>query len=135
VAYLEWNDDLCVNVAEIDGQHRQLVDLINGLHDAMSAGRGKEAMSTTIEGLISYTASHFATEELYFSRYGYRGAPAHIEQHKQFVERVNDFKSGFDENRLMLSLDVMDFLCDWLVDHIKGSDKLYAAELRAQGVS
>jgi len=35
----------------------------------------------------------------------------------------------------MLSLDVMDFLCDWLVDHIQGSDRLYAGQLQAAGVN
>lgn len=135
MAYLEWTDELCVNIGEIDRQHRQLVDLINGLHDAMSSGRGKEVLSTTIEGLITYTVSHFATEEQYFERYSYLGALAHEQQHRTFVERVNDFKQGFDEDRLMLSLDVMDFLCEWLVDHIQGSDRHYATHLRAAGVS
>lgn len=36
------------------------------------------------------------------------------------------------EGRLMLTLDVMDFLGEWLVAHIQGSDKAYAPFLHGK---
>lgn len=126
MAYLNWNDSMSVNVPAIDGQHRQLVDLINQLHDAMSQGQGHTVLADIISGLIDYTNLHFAAEEAYFDASAYPGGAEHKAQHEAFVAKATDFKNGFDEGRLMLTLDIMDFLGDWLVDHIQGSDAAYA---------
>jgi hemerythrin len=132
---LEWNESLRVNVADVDSQHQQLVQMINALHDAMAGGRSKEVMGELIDGLMQYTVIHFGTEEAYFDQFGYPQAEAHKEQHQHFVAQVGDFKQGFDENRLFLSIDVMNFLSEWLVEHIQGSDKAYAPFLKQNGVT
>lgn len=132
---IEWNDSLALNLQEVDAQHRELVSMVNALHDAMTEGRSKEAMGRTIDGLIDYTRSHFTLEEAYFDMFGYPDSDAHKAQHRAFVDKVKDFKQGFDEDRLFLSLDVMNFLGDWLVEHIQGSDAEYAPYLTERGVS
>jgi hemerythrin len=135
MALLEWNQSMSVNVAVIDQQHRELVRMICALDDAMAAGASHQVMGETISGLIDYTRTHFATEETYFDRYGYPEAAAHKAQHRKFVEHVEDFKRGFDEGRLFLSLEVMDFLGEWLLEHIQGTDKAYGPFLNERGVS
>jgi hemerythrin len=132
---LEWGESLRVNVAEVDSQHQQLVRMINTLHEAMTGGRSKEVMGELIHGLLQYTVVHFGTEEGYFERFSYPLAEAHKEQHQQFVAQVGDFKRGFDEDRLFLSIDVMNFLSDWLVEHIQGSDKAFGPFLNQNGIS
>jgi hemerythrin len=132
---LRWSDDFLVGVADVDRQHRRLVEMVNELHSAMLEGRGKDVLGGTLVGLVDYTVTHFATEEAYFDRFGYPGAVEHKTQHQGFVEKVADFKQGFDEDRLMVTLDVMDFLSTWLVEHIKGSDKAYGPFLNERGVN
>lgn len=135
MALLQWNDSLKVNVAEIDRQHQRLVGMINELNDAMSQGKGKETLSSTIQGLIRYTGTHFATEEKYFDQFGYPDAPAHKKGHADFVKKVTEFQGKFDAGKLGLSLEVMDFLSDWLQAHIKGEDKKYAPFLNSKGLN
>jgi len=134
MAFLTWSDNLAVGVADVDAQHRELVDLVNRLHVAMSEGRGKALLGATIDALVDYTQVHFTTEEAYFDTYGYPDADSHRLEHEAFVARVADFKQGFDEDRLMLSLDVMDFLGDWLVGHINRRDKAFGPFLNERGV-
>lgn len=129
MAYVNWNDSMSVNVAVIDEQHRGLVAMINELHEAMTAGQGSSVLHDIVDGLVDYTEVHFSTEERYFDAAGYMDAESHRQQHRDFVASVMDFKQGFDEGRLMLTLDVMDFLADWLVAHIKGSDAALAPYL------
>ena len=131
---ITWNDDLSVGIVEIDGQHQKLVQMINDLHDAMRDGKSKTVLGGLIESLAGYATTHFATEEGYFDQYGYPEASAHKREHAGFVQKVSDFKAGFDEGRLMLSMDVMTFLKDWLVNHIKGTDKLYTAFFQTKGL-
>lgn len=108
--------------------------MVNDLHSAMMEGRGKDVLGGTLADLVDYTVTHFATEEAYFDRFGYPGSVEHKAQHQGFVEKVADFKQGFDEDRLMVTLDVMDFLSTWLVEHIKVSDKAYGSFLNQRGV-
>jgi hemerythrin len=135
MAGVAWNDSMAVDVAIIDGQHRRLFDLIGRLHDAMARGEGSTVLGAIIDGLIEYANGHFATEEGYFEASAYPDCTAHKQQHQDFVAKVVDFKNGFDEGRLMLTLDVMDFLGDWLVEHIQGSDASYAPYLSREGAA
>ena len=41
-------------------------------------------------------------------------------KHQDFTAKVGEFKQGFGEGRLGLSVSVMNFLSDWLRSHIKG---------------
>lgn len=132
--YMLWNEDLRVGVAKVDEQHQTLVAMINGLHAAMLEGKGKSVLGPTIDGLLDYTVTHFGTEEAYFDALGYPDAAAHKAQHKEFVNKVADFREGFEEDRLLLSMDVMDYLSDWLVTHIKGNDRAFGPFLNERGV-
>lgn len=126
MAYVSWNDGMSVNVAVIDRQHQGLIDLINQLHQAMSQGQGNLVLREIVDGLLEYTALHFETEERHFRASEYPDSATHEKEHREFVTKVTDFKQGFAEGRLMLTLDVMDFLGDWLINHIQGSDAAYA---------
>jgi len=130
-----WKDSMSVDVAVIDQQHRGLFALIERLDAAMARGEGSSVLGEIIDGLIGYANVHFATEEGYFEESDYPDSAVHKRQHQDFVSKVVDFKNGFDEGRLMLTLDVMHFLGDWLVEHIQGSDASYAPFLDREGVS
>jgi len=125
MALIEWKDSLSVEVAEIDAQHKELVRMINELNDAMLEGKARDVLSNIIGGLASYTVSHFGNEEKYFARFGYAGAIAHKGEHDRFVKKVGEYKEQFDSGAIMLSVEIMRFLKDWLVNHIQGTDKKY----------
>lgn len=129
MAGLSWSDSFSVGVNEIDAQHKKLIDLLNKLSDAMRAGKGNDVLGGILNELISYTQTHFKTEERYFKQYNYPDTQAHVAEHNAFVKKVSEFKEGFDAGKLAVSIDVMKFLGDWLVKHIKGSDQKYAPYL------
>jgi hemerythrin len=125
VAFINWNDGLSVGVVEIDQQHQKLIDMINGLHDAMRQGKGKDALGTIVNGLFDYAQTHFTTEEKYFDQFGYPDAQSHKKEHSDFIQKIVEFKTGFDSGKLGLSITVMDFLSSWLRNHIMVMDKKY----------
>lgn len=135
MAVLAWDDSMRVGVAEIDEQHQELVRLIRSLNSAMADGSSHRVMGETLSRLVEYTRIHFAAEERLLERFGYQEIAIHKTQHQEFVARVEDFLRGFEEERLFLSLEVMDFLSDWLKGHILGTDQRYASFLHKHGVS
>ena len=134
MALIKWDDSFSVKVAEIDRQHQKLISMINELNDAMKQGKGKDILGKIVNGLISYTATHFKTEENYFERFGYPDADQHKKEHIAFVQKVSDFKNGFEKGKLSLSIEVMNFLSDWLQNHIKGTDKKYSQFFNGKGL-
>jgi hemerythrin len=122
---VRWNESLSVKVTEIDRQHQKLVSMINELGEAMRQGKGKDALSKIINGLVSYTVTHFKTEEKYFDQFGYPKRDSHKKEHAEFVKKVSDFKDGFENGSITLTIEIMYYLSDWVQKHIKGSDKLY----------
>lgn len=42
MAYFEWADDMLIDDGPIDDDHRKLVDLVNELHTATSAGADRK---------------------------------------------------------------------------------------------
>jgi hemerythrin-like metal-binding protein len=135
MAFMKWNDSLSVKVGEIDGQHQKLIALINQLHDAMAQGKGKDAVSLIVKGLVGYAGSHFALEEKYFDKFNYPDAPAHKQEHAAFVNKVSEFQDKYTKGGITLTLEVMNFLKDWLVKHIQGTDQRYSAFFNERGLN
>jgi len=108
--------------------------MINELDEAMKKGKGKNILAKIINDLISYTSTHFKTEEKYFDQFGFPKAASHKKEHSAFVQQVSDFKKGFNNGKLALSVDIMNFLSDWLKKHINGTDKEYSQFFNAKGL-
>ncbi len=134
MALINWNDGFSVNIAEIDQQHQKIIAMINTLHDAMTLGKGQNVIGKIVDDLISYTETHFKTEEIYFAQFGYPDTDRHKIKHAGFVQKVSDFKDGFEKGKLSLSIEVMTFLSDWWRNHIKGTDKKYSQFFNEKGL-
>ena len=134
MSLIKWNDSFSVNVSKVDEEHKKLVEMVNELTDAMKAGQGKDVLGSILDGLISYTASHFQTEEDYFQQVKYPGAAEHKKEHVAFVQKVTEFKKEFDAGRATVSVNILQFLSKWLQTHIKGTDQKYSSFLNEKGI-
>ncbi len=134
MALFEWTDTLSVQIDSIDMQHKKLVDLINQLHDAMRAGKGKDVLGATLDELINYTRYHFTYEEGLLKKVGYTDFVNHKSEHIKFTQQVVDLNEKYKSGNGMLTIEVMNFLKSWLNQHITGTDKKYAAQVKAKGI-
>lgn len=134
MALINWHPNFSINIEEIDKQHQLLVKMINDLYDAMNAGEEKAVLQKLINRLNIYAAMHFAKEEHYFDTFGYPETELHKKEHSDFEEKVLDFENDFNEGSQSLSIEIVNFLGDWLVGHIQGSDKKYASFLNQRGI-
>lgn len=135
MALVAWSEQLSVGVVSIDEQHKKLVSLLNQLHDGMLSGKGRDALGAVLKGLIDYTRTHFKYEEDLFARTGYPDAASHKRDHTDLVQRVIEIQQKYNTSGpSALTIPVMNFLKDWLTNHIQGSDRRYAPHLSAKGV-
>jgi methyl-accepting chemotaxis protein len=131
---MSWSNSLSVNIKQIDDQHKKLVGMVNELHKAMKLKKSTNTIGSILDRLIDYTATHFATEEKLFAQYKYPEEKAHVEIHRKLVAQVLDIQKKFKAGEAMVSMELMSFLKDWLVNHIQGTDKKYSSFLREHGV-
>lgn len=132
---MAWNDKLSVGVAKIDEDHKRLVCLINELYDGIIAGRSDELLGGILDELVAYTQYHFAREEKYCEKIRYISTDAHKKEHHSMILWVTDVQNRYRNQTLVApSLEVMNYLKDWLFDHIIRSDKDLGDRLNALGV-
>ena len=131
---LQWDDSLATGLSEVDRQHKVLVEMICNLHEAMRSGKGKAQLEAIISELSNYAVDHFGYEEKLMEQYKYPGYLNHRKEHIAFVDKVIAFGNDFRENRAALTTEVMNFLKNWLVGHIKGTDQKYSPFFIERGV-
>lgn len=130
---LEWKDEYSVGVALIDAQHQMFVGIINELYDAITTKKEKEVLDNIFKQLVSYTQFHFQTEERYFDEFGYEGAAEHKAAHKALIDQVAELQNS-KTDIMDDPFKLMDFLEDWLIDHIIGMDKLFGPCFNEHGL-
>jgi len=129
-----WSDKYSVGVHMFDNQHKRLVELINDLHDAMRAAKGREVLGDILKGLLDYTRMHFADEERQMTTFSYPDYAAHRVEHEKLVARVVELKAKHDSGDNTITIEVMNFLKDWLINHILVTDKKYGQFFKDKGI-
>lgn len=102
---------------------------------AMQNATTQNKIGRIINDLTNYTKIHFATEEQYMEKYNYPALSSQKLEHQRFIQKVGEFKQDFESGKIALSLNVANFVKDWLSSHILGSDKNYGPFLNSKGVS
>ena len=131
---MPWGPRLQLGIHSIDDQHKELVRMVNALHKAMRLKRGATESGKILEKLAEYTVYHFKYEEELFQAHDYKEKAEHKKIHDDLVAQVLAFKGEFDSGRAAVSMDLMNFLTEWLRDHIMKTDKAYAPFLQSKGV-
>ena len=134
MALFEWTPEYSVSVLRFDSEHKILIDLINELNDAMSAGRGRAMIARILQDLTMYVRRHFAAEEEAMRRAGYEGLQAHIAEHRALAEQVAKYYEAWAANASTSAVDLLFFLRDWLQKHILEADHKYSKKLNEAGI-
>ena len=134
MAFVNWNESYATGIKDIDSQHKRLFELINEFHDAVKDRKIEDGTAKIISGLLDYTILHFKFEERMMERNQYAGLAAQKLAHKAFTDKIADYKARFESGKLLLTIEVTNYLKTWLVEHIMKSDMLYVPIMSAAGV-
>jgi len=129
---IRWSDQYSVGVPGLDAQHRQLIDALNELHEAMSAARGQQVLGSLLERLGQYARTHLETEENFLKTHGYPAFAQHKAQHDAYGARVREMQQQLRQGRVAISVSLMAFLKEWWTTHILNADRQYAEFLKSR---
>lgn len=130
----KWDEKYSVKVEEIDDQHKHLVELISKLYESINNQSTKDELGGILNELIAYAVLHFSTEEKYFKKFNYENTEEHIKEHEKFATKVSGLKEKYSNNEIEISFELIDFLEDWLLDHLVESDQKYVECLTSNGL-
>lgn len=101
----------------------------------MGSGASRQGVAAVLTELVDYTSTHFQFEEKLFAQHKYEDEKGHCEIHKKLVRQVVEFQEQYNSGEKDVSLELMEFLKDWLINHIKDVDKKYSSFLLSKGVA
>ncbi len=120
---IEWRREFETGIAEIDDEHRELVELINGLHERLQGGAPPDAVSRFLGEVFARISAHFALEETVMRKHRYDDYLAHKAEHEHLLDEIRDI---MDAHEAGASLDGQDALGravrDWFTNHFKTKD-------------
>lgn len=134
-ALLCWTSKLSVGFVPIDTQHKHLVEVLNLLDDGVRKGYSRRVLRGILVELTRYTQCHFTFEERLIATWQTPGAQGHIDEHQRFVLQLMKFNEKFDQGRVDISDELLNFLKDWLSGHIMGTDRDLARSLLKAGAT
>lgn len=125
---VQWSDEFKTGEKEIDKEHWGLFALINDLGDKVAQGAARDSIGVTIEALVAYVDVHFEHEERLMRETGFPGLDDHLITHKALEQQVDEFKKDFEHDQDKFDFDrLMEFLSNWLSEHILKQDMKFAA--------
>ncbi len=119
----QWKDSYNTGIKLMDQQHQRLVELINQLFQCMKNGGDRMALSSVVDELVNYTVTHFRAEEDIMRKNNYPDLEAHMQIHKNFVEKVGVYAEKLKSGERLPPTDIYNFLKDWLISHIEKQDR------------
>jgi hemerythrin-like metal-binding protein len=128
---IEWSQQYEVGIRFMDGQHRQMLDLVNRAIEGIGQGRELHELVEVLRDLVRLTEHHFSLEEKLMAEHG-ANAEHHRGEHRSLVESLRRFTDQLDAETIG---ECSVFLRDWLLRHIESTDRPFAAYLRERGVT
>lgn len=118
-----WGRHYLTGVERVDRQHEEITVLLNELYDAHRDGVSKDRQIFLFDALIEAVAAHFRTEESYMRELGYEERDFHEREHDALASKVMSLREEFGEGRVVSIEGGLEFVKEWLRDHMMTSDR------------
>lgn len=123
-----FDDTYKTGIPLVDEEHKTLFDIIGKVHITIQTELVHDkydAIMNILDELKEYTRVHFADEENYMREIGYEGLAQQEILHQAFIDKLNELDlDDVDDNQEAYLYDFLEFLQNWLVNHILKVDKL-----------
>lgn len=122
---IEWSEDFSVGVKILDDQHKQLIELVNGLFESTHQAEHSRPPLDTLAEMRAYAKMHFDTEEKLMLQHRYAGLDEHKRQHREFEQKTNYFIKSSRLPINDLPDTVLVYLRYWWLNHVLVEDMKY----------
>ncbi|MGB5165039.1 MAG: bacteriohemerythrin [Woeseiaceae bacterium] len=122
MSLIEWKAEFSVGVAAVDHEHRQLVGLINDLHDLMRADGTHDRVIESLGEIYAQISAHFALEEKEMRHANYDQLGVHKADHEALLDALLDILDGVDADGSYDEQTLSSGLEAWFTNHFRTHD-------------
>jgi hemerythrin len=122
MSLITWKEEFSVGVAEVDFEHRELIELINRLHNSARSGAGRDAVIEALGEIYAQIASHFALEEKMMRASLYPALLEHKQDHETLLDELRDIMDEVEDDGAYDEAQLSTDLERWFGDHFRTHD-------------
>jgi len=134
MALITWSGKYSVGVKNLDEQHKEVINLLNELHAAMLKGQAQNVAGTLLPKIQRHAREHFSTEERLMESTRFSGLAEHRAEHQALLARVDTCAARHKQGDSAVYMELLNFMRDWLINHMQKMDQKYTAWLNEHGV-
>lgn len=135
----QWKDRYTLGIPEIDKQHKRLFEIGARVYDLAMLNDSYDHYDEIIEclhELLAYTEYHFKYEEQLMEDHQFSGQDQQETEHQFYVQKIRNIsKRDIDSDQQKTTMEIVDFLSEWISGHIVFSDRKYATEFKEKGIT
>jgi hemerythrin-like metal-binding protein len=132
--HIKWSNRYCTGIPTIDGEHRELLGILNKAIDAKEHSDNKEELEEVLEEMTKFALEHFETEEAYMREFNYPEYHCHSEEHYRFFTKTMAYFERVVNGDYHISNELIEYLKQWIVHHIQNSDRQYIDCFKKNGL-
>ncbi|MFW6238065.1 MAG: bacteriohemerythrin [Bacillota bacterium] len=126
-----WKEKYSVGHKKLDDQHKKLLDigreLVYVLENTSKGIDQYDKIAELLQEMTEYTKYHFENEEKIMEEHNFIDLDSHRFQHKIFVKKLEEIDlENVDTNQQGSVMKLLDFIADWIQNHILEMDKKYS---------
>lgn len=128
----QWDQTFATGSTVVDGQHQYLIEIINQFGELITRNAsGTREIEKVCSQLMEYTNYHFSEEERLMETTGLdqRHIIQHCQQHKDLINEISPLQKSLVAGDLSAGKHLFEFLINWLVFHILGTDMLMSKQI------
>ncbi|MEJ2128270.1 MAG: bacteriohemerythrin [Woeseiaceae bacterium] len=129
MSLITWKDEFSVGVDAVDLEHRELIQLINGLDADMQEYASKDTVVQALGEIYAHISAHFALEEKIMRDASYGGYAAHKQDHELLLDELADIIDSVDDAGRYDREELSRGLENWFSGHFRTHDARLHHEL------
>jgi hemerythrin len=133
---IEWKDSYSVDFDGIDDQHKKLIAIMAEVETAINTKNNNfSIVIDVVNKLEKYIKEHFSYEEVLMEKHAYPYAESHLQQHNELRYKVLSINYDYIQESEDFYKSTLEYLLNWLINHIMKVDRLLAEYLISKGVT
>ena len=129
-----WTNGFSVGVADLDEQHRKIIDLINKLIQVQDLSVDSQVLQDALAEMLKYSGQHLRYEEKLLLDNSYPDFDNHKKFHEEYMHKVGRFSISAMEADNTVPRDVINYLKNWWEHHILIEDMKYRSFFKDKGI-
>ena len=119
---IRWRDNFNLGIPDVDFEHRELVELINTLHERLQTPERHDEIEDFLGEIFARISAHFALEERTMVARDFPEYWPHKADHERLLDQLRDIMDTYESTNTLDSSVLSRRLDDWFSIHFRTFD-------------